>query len=513
MRKILNRREILKYCGIIGGVALDPIPLRPSIWADHPDVLTLTISSLGPGRRVPADFSGLSYEAAQLTDSKYFTPANRALVGLVRRLSKSGVLRIGGNTSDLTVWMQKSDTPAVYPKRNGAHIPITRESIENLAGFLDATGWSLIYGLNLGTGTPIEAATEAEFVARTVGRRLLAFQIGNEPDLYGNRLRPDQKWDFSTYYAQWLTFAQEIRKRLPYVPLGGPDTAEVNGVDWVLPFAKRAKNYVQLLTGHYYAEGPPRSPQTNMAKLLRSDQSNHRLKAEIEEDIEASSVANTKVPFRMTEANSCYWGGKPGLSDAFGSALWGGDFMLKVTFAGYSGVNFQGGTSGAISAALGTPLANQTLAGKQAKIDRLSSTYTPIAGIAETGFYARPLYYGMLIAGHLAGGAMLESRLDRNDVNLTAYASSVEGQIRTVIFNKDLNRSAVLRIKVEKKTGRATIWSLTAQAVDSKHGVTLAGTEVTGDGHWSPQTENTVNIRSGEFFLHLPATSAALLFI
>ena len=38
---------------------------------------------------------------------------------------------------------------------------ITPEAIDQLAGFLDAAGWSLIYGLNLGTGTPQRAAEEA----------------------------------------------------------------------------------------------------------------------------------------------------------------------------------------------------------------------------------------------------------------------------------------------------------------------------------------------------------------
>jgi hypothetical protein len=66
-------------------------------------------------------------------------------------------------------------------------------AIDHLAGFLKATGWNAIFGLKLGTGTPERAAEESAYVARTLGSRLLYFQIGNEPEYYrdaNNGLRP-----------------------------------------------------------------------------------------------------------------------------------------------------------------------------------------------------------------------------------------------------------------------------------------------------------------------------------
>jgi hypothetical protein len=47
--------------------------------------------------------------------------------------------------------------------------------------------------------------------------------------------------------------------------------------------------------------------------------------------------------FRMTEGNSCFGGGKPGVSDALASALWAMDYMLYVASKGYVGVNLHGG--------------------------------------------------------------------------------------------------------------------------------------------------------------------------
>ena len=50
-------------------------------------------------------------------------------------------------------------------------------AISRLMGVLQVTVWQLIYGLNLGTGTPARNAEEAKkrpiYVARTIGPRLL----------------------------------------------------------------------------------------------------------------------------------------------------------------------------------------------------------------------------------------------------------------------------------------------------------------------------------------------------
>jgi len=62
-------------------------------------------------------------------------------------------------------------------------VNITPQTIRNLREFLDACGWKLIYGLNMGTGTAEAAADEAAYVMDTIGPKLIAFQLCNEPDL------------------------------------------------------------------------------------------------------------------------------------------------------------------------------------------------------------------------------------------------------------------------------------------------------------------------------------------
>ena len=56
------------------------------------------------GPTIPLNFTGLSYETAQLANPDFFSPVNKVLVEDFRGLSPQGVLRLGGNTSEFTRW-------------------------------------------------------------------------------------------------------------------------------------------------------------------------------------------------------------------------------------------------------------------------------------------------------------------------------------------------------------------------------------------------------------------------
>jgi hypothetical protein len=120
---------------------------------------------------LPADFTGLSYEAAQLANPGYFSAHNSELVTLVRQLGQ-GVLRLGGNTSDFDQWTPEhaagntAGGVAVGPDKGGRiheQTPVSESAIDDLRSFLDATGWKLIYGIDLGHGSPERA--KAQFLS------------------------------------------------------------------------------------------------------------------------------------------------------------------------------------------------------------------------------------------------------------------------------------------------------------------------------------------------------------
>ena len=69
--------------------------------------------------------------------------------------------------------------------------------------------------------------------------------------------------------------------------------------------------------------------------------------------MDASRAAG--LPFRMSEGNSCWNGGQPGVSDTLASALWSADVMLQFAAAGCAGVNMHGGGNGFSHAHRGFP--------------------------------------------------------------------------------------------------------------------------------------------------------------
>jgi hypothetical protein len=432
------------------------------------------------------------------------------------------VLRLGGNTSE-TCWLRVDESTAApvleaKSEANGENwmpqelFPIDAVAVDRLAEFLRAADWQVIFGLNFGHNTPERAAREAEYVASKIGDRLLYFQVGNEPDLYHNAVNKTRpaNWGFDDYMREWLALAEAISARVPSAKFGGPDVAANSG--WIGKFASVAAaklgSKLVAVTGHYYAEGPPDDPRMTTERLLRNDPSiGQRTKAIAEE------AAKDGLVYRMTEGNSCYRGGKPGMSDAFAAALWGGDYMLELATNGCAGVNLHGGSRSALRASLGNHMPGEKLAEAQTS-NRRAGYYTPIAGEVTDGFTARPIYYGMLLANQFAGGQVRPVKLAADRVNATAYACEKGGQLRAAVFNKDAGKDLAVGLRVPNGTKAAKVWRLTGPALDAKSDVMLAGAEVSAATTWSPAAVET--LRAGEgggMVLEVPRASAALVFI
>ena len=466
--------------------------------------------------RLPASYAGFSIELSTLEDPTIYTGTNRGLIDLFRCLSHDGILRIGGNSSEFCWWKPADDRQP--PKLAAAGIgqadnwmpqslhAITPPAIRNLRTFLDATGWTCIYGLNLGTGAPPIDAEEAAFVAGALGPKLRYFQIGNEPDFYregNNRLRPSN-WGFDDYLREWVAIADAISARVPQARFGGPDVG--SSADWVVRFARQAKpamgDRLVELSGHYYAEGPPESADANIANLLKTD-------PKIAERMAAIMPVARKagLAFRMSETNSCFRGGKAGMSDALAAALWGMDYMLELGSRGCSGINFHGGAGNVISAALGGRMPGARNASDLAKA-QLGSFYSPVAGNRTVGYRARPLLYGMMAAEQFAGASLQRTVLDTGGVNLTAYAGSGPNGKRIAIINKDLTKDALVDLTSVPDFARAALWRLAGPSPSSTLGVTLGDEEVSPSRSlWAPRA----NTSSLDKPLLVPRASAALL--
>ncbi len=479
---------------LTGALAAAAIAQRPRpLWSQTPIAsanLTFSIDPAKPLVTMPGDFTGLSYESAQLGHPEFFSRSNTQLIGLIRRLGAQGVLRIGGNTAEYTTWSDndadaaKNLTPAAIGPDAGTAAKtasiLTPRAIRNLNDFVEAIGWRVIYGLNLRHGTPENAAAEAKCVADTLGGKLICFQIGNEPDMNhpeGSTVR----WTFDYYYPMWQQFRSAVLQTVPHARFAGPDIAKE--YSWVTAMAAK-KPDIEFLSGHYYAEGPPADPKMTLEYLLR--RGNNPATDEI-----GIVQAATKVlgkPFRMTEGNSCFHGGKPGVSDTVASALWSADYMLQVAQAGYIGVNLHGGGSG---------------------------LYTPIAGSLEEGFSARPVYYGMLLAEHFAGSTFVNASLSSQATvqNVTGFAAAGHHTgtpaWKLALFNKAPDPVTIQITGLPRTGAKADVTLMHGLAIDAKEGVTFGGSAVGSDGSFSPKPQLTVTMQHGVGAFALPAYTAA----
>jgi hypothetical protein len=416
---------------------------------------SLRVQTSAPGTAVSSDFIGLSYENMQLEDPSFFSPRNTGLIQQFRAISPRGVLRLGGNTSEFNWW--KSTPTQAAPERklvlkDGGRpqdtlYAITPETIRELDGFLKATGWSCIYGLNLGFGTPETDLPEAEFVYKTLGPRLQYFQIGNEVDMFVQyRLRDADTWNVDRYLQEWLVIARAVQKAIPGATFGMPDVA--SKVEWLTAIADQwapvtDKPKVTTLSHHYYWGGPPSSPDATIQRLLRPAPT-------VTQKGEASRAAAAKMDaaYRMTEGNTVYRGGKSGLSDVFAAALWAADYLLTLMSLGYSGVNLHGGSGHAQAVSVGGTFVGEA-AMKDPNQPHPKPFYTPIAnegtlagsgvdGKLNSKYLLEPTGYGMKFVSGFAGGSLLPVDFNPGAVNATAYAvRRADGKVLLAILNKD----------------------------------------------------------------------------
>jgi hypothetical protein len=513
-RPMINRRRFIAVVGLATG-ALAGVPLYAQ---ESPTRFRLTLGNAA-NNAVPVDYLGFSCESSQLGDPTFFAADNRELVSLFKTLAPEGILRLGGNSSEFCWWKTSAtgQPPELPASAQGADnwmphsfTAIEPVAVDRLAEFLKATAWKAIYGLNLGTGSPERDAEEAAYVARRLGKRLLFLQIGNEPEFYrdaNNRLR-SQDWNFDKYLAQWMTFAKAVIARVPEARFGGPDIG--SNAQWIARFAREAPpmlpGRIVACSGHYYVMGPPDNPGVTAQRLLAPDRNVDREVPRI-----ISVASETHLVYRMTEGNSCYRGGKPGVSNAFCSALWAADYLLKLASFGCAGVNLHGGGAGVIRGSLGGHLPGENLSPDGAAIAAEGSFYTPIAGSREKGFKARPVFYGMKLAGTLAGGKMRPVSFDQAPVNATAWAADMpDGSTRLVLINKDARQKLQISIPSARD---AKLWRLQAPGLTATSAVTLAGAEISSGKTWRPSEEAHLAGKNRELQLEMePASGAALFF-
>src|SRR5262245_19556506 len=152
----MDRRQFLVHsAGIVAGSVVAARSFAQAVASGAGESASESVSGEliidvgAPGHLIPENYTGLSYELAQLTDPNFFAATNKELIALFRLLSPLGVLRLGGNSSE-TCWlkvdasteppeMPKVDSPADQHWMPTQLFQIGPQAVDNLGDFMRAT--------------------------------------------------------------------------------------------------------------------------------------------------------------------------------------------------------------------------------------------------------------------------------------------------------------------------------------------------------------------------------------
>jgi hypothetical protein len=446
---------MIRFPALLGSVALAVTCLAAPAAQAAAAAPAVTVGQATSGH-VGQDFAGFSYEKDRV-GAGMFDAKDTDLVRLFRLLGPNS-LRIGANLVDLTPW-----NPA---GAGGSAAEVAPPDVQKLAGFVKATGWKVIYGLNLKTGTPELAADEAAVAAKALGGSLTAFEIGNEPNFYRTE---------AAYEASYESYVSAIRAKVPGAVFDGPGVT--NGQNaWLTPFtAKEKANGLKILTMHSYIGDMTTG---TIAGMLASNGKGYEDKDET--SLQNAKAANQIPQWRMSEANSYYHGGTAGVSNVQAASLWSLDFMYGIAAHNGDGVNFHGGTS-----------------------TQWPLNYSPIKfdGLAPVG--VQGVFYGELLWS-LAGAGALHPATVTGATDVTAW-----GIGNNVVVNNKSASAQTFTVNLRSAALMGTEYVLTAPTLDST-AITIAGSGVDAKGSFHPAPK-LVRVNGHKATITVPAGSAALL--
>lgn len=429
---------------------------------------------------VPPTFLGLSMELSHLCYFLNHQQSDPAIPHLMRTVGLT-VLRVGGTSEDFARWAPKG-RPTCASLIDFRSSVLTRSLIRRFYRFVRKERLRVIWGLNLLARNPRLYAREATYVKYVLGHRLMGLEIGNEPDTYSDAgLRP-RRYTELDFRREWDRYRKAIESNARGAPLVGPSTC-CDGDHWYGQFVFQSRaSSLRLATAHYYAINPgltglpvPTIRQLLSAALMR------RTARVLTRSV--SAARRKRLPFRIDESNSVSAGGVFGVSDSFGAALWGLDYLFTALDRGVAGIDIQEGEG--------------------------EAPYSPIR--LSTGT-AQSMYYAMLLF-HLATRGSPETiplKLS-SSANVTAYALRTHsGKLRLVVVDKDIRQGAKIHVQLPRSYREGRVLLLRAPSASATGKITLAGSGVAADGTWKPRSVRSHHLHGRSFSISLNPASAAL---
>ena len=425
-----------------------------------PTIATVQVGDCpADGRAVPSDYLGLSIEWGMV--SRWFGTSGSQVVQPMVRLLQSisqapGVLRIGGNSEDGFTWAPDADISG-----NGAfNGTISRGMVDALFEVARQSGWSVVLGMNLRADDPANAAALAAYVRSVdTSHRLLAFEIGNEPNAYFGT-------DVAGYIARVQRYvdALDASPATAGSPITGPGLSNQADATYVTAFAQAFGSRMPFATWHAYANRP------TLTDLLDEGATTDWVNR-----IALVSAAAGAAPTRMAEGNSVGNGGLDRVSSVMGSTAWLLDTLLTGAAVGLRGYNLHSWD--------GYPFPAPTM----------TSYYTPFV-IRDGAVLPTPGVYALALARSLPGSrfcaAVTRNGVDQH-VKSWAVTDATGRHVHLYLINKGVpgHEGTVSVTAPTTRFGSVTVSRIEDPGGCAGRSSSIEGTQVPSSGRfdWAPE--------------------------
>jgi hypothetical protein len=410
---------------------------------------------------------------------------------LVRSLSPGAppLLRLGGNSGDDSWW----PVPGVQERTLKYLYKLTPAWAARVQAMLKRLGGTALLGVDLeeppSVATTI-AKAEVENFEKDIGPKLIdAFELGNEPEYFPGSLISGGTVKGKDTIPAYGTAFSSVAAALGGAPIAGPGSVGKIWVHSLGTILGRLPRRLKLATVHAYAL----KNCSSLAHLSLSDffasESIEGLADAIHHTVEAAAAHGK--PLRVDEINGITCGGKAGMSDTFGEALWALNVLPALWRAGVQGVNVQSVDGG----------------------------HNQVIVAHHTGTHWRltvePEIYGLLaFAQTTPAGSRLLTISKPAGTNFFQYAvRAPDGSERVVLTNVG-TAARTVAVAASGARGAGTVSLLTARSLSATGDVTLSGEhlstrtgQLTGTPHQAPVTPDA----AGAYRVTVPAHSAAIL--
>ncbi|KAF7981203.1 hypothetical protein HWV62_34531 [Athelia sp. TMB] len=474
---------------------------------------------------IPGTFYGFSVEMSVANQVPFLN-----LMSLLKARAGGVHIRVGGNTQETATMvpflpngtiLQKAElgndttqTPALFIS------PEMLYMLNNISSLVEGVKWYLGIPMNDTNNLRLGIAEYGEAI---MGDNLLGFQVGNEPDMYGTHRFGGRPTDYSPqdYFTEFGQVMTGINND-PNIPIKnnivGPSVTgafwspdQVFATGYLTAYASNlafisVEKYPDTNCGVMYpsADDPIQNPQTVFPQYLNHTAGTSIIAQFINCSREAQAIGK---PMLMFETNTASCGGFPGISNSYGSALWGMDYGLTMAASNFSGAMFHVSGADVYYNPFTPPPANQTHIHQ---------------------WTVSPLFYANLIVAEALGptntAQVVDLQANSGSEFTPAYAiyeNGVPARMALFNYNTDLTGASTYTANIGVNSGTLSsvqVKYLSAPSTAERYNITWAGQDFglpfQSDGRLQGDLNvETIQCSNNQCQVQVPAPGFALVFL